>query len=624
LPVAGAEELLRALIGDDPSIAPLKRLLIERTEGNPLFLEESVRALIEAADLVGEPGAYRLAHAAATIQVPPTVQTILASRIDRLSAEHKRLLQAASVVGKDVALPLLEAIADMPGDAFREGLAQLQAAEFIYETQLFPEIEYTFKHALTHEVAYGSLLAERRGALHAMIADAIERLYGPQLTEHVEILAHHTVRGRVADKAVHYLREAAAKAAARSANREAVEFFAAALENVKALPCGDETLATELNICIQMGPALIALKGASATEVENLYLRARHLVEQLDDATQRVPALWGLWYVRYTRGQYEEARTAGERLLEAARNANDSGQLLEAHHALWATLSGSGRATAAIEHMESGIALYDRKRHAGQAFLYGGHDAGACCRWHLAANRWLLGDYSQSMNALADALRLTEELKHPLTTVIALWFAAWVHYQRGDRPATKAVIERALTLAAEYAISGWSDTTILLPWASGARLSRRALAELHGPMSSGAATWRRVFCRCALTQLYIAAGYFDEGLAVLEGISAADRAAFYGPEVHRLEGELRAKIAPSDPDGAEACLRKALDLAGARGEKSLALRAATSLAQLWRSQGMHGEARTVLTPVYGSFNEGFDLPDLKQAKVLLDQLAANS
>ena len=230
------------------------------------------------------------------------------------------------------------------------------------------------------------------------------------------------------------------------------------------------------------------------------------------------------------------------------------------------------------------------------------------------------------MNALADALRLTEELKHPLTTVIALWFAGCVHYQRGDRAATKAVVERALTLAAEYAISGWSDTAVLLPWASGARLSRRELAELHGQIPRVASTaWRRVFSRCALVQLYITAGYFDEGLAVLgEGISAADRAAFYAPEVHRLEGELRAKITPSDPNGAEACFRQALDLAGARGEKSLALRAATSLAQLWRSQGMHGEARTVLAPVYGSFREGFDLPDLKQAKVLLDQLAANS
>jgi tetratricopeptide (TPR) repeat protein len=558
--------------------------------------------------------------------VPPTVQTILASRIDRLSPEHKRLLQAASVLGKDVALPLLEAIADMPGDTFREGLAQLQAAEFIYETQLFPEIEYTFKHALTHEVAYGSLLAERRRALHARLVEAIEALYAAQLAEHVEILAHHAVRGRVPDKAVRYLREAAAKAAARSANREAVEFFAAALEHIKALPQRDDTLATELNICIQMGPALIAVKGASSTEVENLYLRARDLVDRLGDSAQRVPALWGLWYVRYTRGQYEEARTAGERLLDAARNANDNGQILEAHHALWATLSGSGRARAAIEHMQSGLALYDRKRHAAQAFLYGGHDAGACCRWHLAANCWLLGDYRRSMNALADALRLAEELKHPLTTVIALWFAAWLHYQRGDHAATKAVVERALTLTAEYGISGWSDTAVLLPWANGARLDRRALAELHGQIPKVASTaWRRVFSRCALVELYIAAGHFDEGLVVLgEGISDADRAAFYGPEVHRLEGELRAKIAVSDPDTAEACFRKALDLAGERGEKSLALRAATSLAQLWRSQGRQGEARELLAPVYGSFSEGFDLPDFKQAKILLDQLSTGS
>jgi class 3 adenylate cyclase/tetratricopeptide (TPR) repeat protein len=626
LPVAGAEELLNALIGNDASVAPLKRLLIERTEGNPLFLEESVRALVETQDLVGEAGAYRLGRAAGAIQVPPTVQTILASRIDRLSPEHKRLLQAASVVGKDVALPLLEAVAAIPADAFREGLAQLQAAEFIYETQLFPEIEYTFKHALTHEVAYGSLLAERRRALHATIAEAIERLYGPQLTEHVEVLAHHAVRGRVADKAVRYLREAAAKAAARSANREAVEFFAAALEALKTLPAGNDTLATELDTLIEMGPPLIAVKGASSTEVETVYLRARELVDQLGNSRQRVPALWGLWYVNYTRGEYEAARAAGERLLDAARSGNDSGQLLEAHHALWATLSGKGRATAAIEHMESGIALYDRKRHAGQAFLYGGHDAGACCRWHLAVNAWLLGDYSRSMNALAEAQRLAEELKQPLTMVIALWFAAWVHYQRGDRAATKAVVERALTLAVEYAISGWSDTAILLPWASGAQLSRLELAELHGQIPLAASTaWRRVFSRCALVQLYIAAGYFDEGLAVLsEGISAADRTAFYGPEVHRLEGELRAKIVPSDPGGAEACFRNALDQAGARGERSLELRAATSLADLWRSQGRHAEAREVLAPIYGWFNEGFDLPDLKQAKVLLDQLAANS
>src|SRR2546426_8627563 len=213
------------------------------------------------------------------------------------------------------------------------------------------------------------------------------------------------------------------------------------------------------------------------------------------------------------------------------------------------------------------------------------------------------------MTAITGALRLADELKHPLTMVIALWFAAWVHYQRGARAATKAVVERALTLVAEYAISGWSDTAILLPWASGTHPARHEFAELHGQISRGASTsWRRVFSRCALVQLYIAAGYFDEGLAVLgEGITAADRAAFYGPEVLRLEGELRAKLAPSDPDSAEAYFREALDMAAARGGKALARRGAARLAPLWGSPGMLGEARTVLGPVYRPFWGGVGL-----------------
>jgi tetratricopeptide (TPR) repeat protein len=275
--------------------------------------------------------------------------------------------------------------------------------------------------------------------------------------------------------------------------------------------------------------------------------------------------------------------------------------------------------------MQSGVALYDRKRHAGQAFLYGGHDPGACCRWHLAANCWLLGCYQQSANALAEALRLTEELKHPLTTVIASWFAGWVYYQRADRAATKIAVERMLALTSEYGIGGWSDMGILLPWASGAPLDRDELAQLHRRiLGAGPVAWRRTFCLCVLAQLYGIAGFFDEGLAVLDAISAENRKAFYAPEIHRLEGELRAKICSADPGQVETCFRKALDLAGERGEKSLALRAATSLAQLWGSQGRHAEARDVLAPVYDSFSEGFELPDLKQAKILLDQLSAVS
>jgi len=201
LPPTSADALLQALLSDDPSLAPLTQLLIARTEGNPFFLEESVRTLVETGVLVGEPGAYRLAKPVDSLQVPATVQAVLAACIDRLPPAEKHFLQTAAVIGTEVPLPLLRAIAELPEAALHGALAHLQAAEFLYETCLFPEHEYTFKHALTHEVAYGGLLQERRRALHARIVEALEALTGDRLAEQVERLAHHALRGEVWDKA---------------------------------------------------------------------------------------------------------------------------------------------------------------------------------------------------------------------------------------------------------------------------------------------------------------------------------------------------------------------------------------------------------------------------------------
>src|SRR4029434_9119847 len=195
LPRESATELLQALLGADLSVESLKPLLVARTGGNPLFLEESVRTLVETGCLAGELGARRLVRPLDTIEVPATVQAILAARIDRLAAESKELLQTASVIGKDVPLALLLAIAGHTEDDVRRGLARLQAAEFIYETSLFPEAEYTFKHALNHEVGYGSRLHERRRAIHARVVDALETLHDDRVEEQVETLAHHAYRG---------------------------------------------------------------------------------------------------------------------------------------------------------------------------------------------------------------------------------------------------------------------------------------------------------------------------------------------------------------------------------------------------------------------------------------------
>jgi predicted ATPase len=248
LPAGSADALLQALLGDDERLQPLKHLLIARTEGNPFFIEESVRTLVETGTLVGPRGAYGLARPVEATRVPATVQAVLAARIDRLAPEDKRLLQSAAVIGKDVPYPLLEAIAELSEPRLRDALARLQAAEFLYETSLFPEREYTFKHALTHEVAYGSLLHERRRALHPRIVRAVETLYADRLAEHVERLAHHALRGGVWEKAIVYSRQAGLKAAARSAHREAVPYFEQALNACRELTKSRESREQAIDI----------------------------------------------------------------------------------------------------------------------------------------------------------------------------------------------------------------------------------------------------------------------------------------------------------------------------------------------------------------------------------------
>ena len=259
LPPVSAEVFLHALLGDDPSLAPLTRLLSARTGGNPFFLEESVRTLVETQVLVGEHGAYRLTQPLDSLQVPATVQAVLAARIDRLSPEEKRLLQTAAVIGTEVPFPLLQAIAALPEDELHRGLARLQAAEFLYETSLFPEPAYTFKHALTHEVAYGGLLQERRRTLHAGIVEASETLYRDRLSDQVERLAYHAVRGEVWEKALHYSRQAGARALARSANQEAVTYFEGALAALQHLPDSPERRAQAIDLRFDLRMALLPL-----------------------------------------------------------------------------------------------------------------------------------------------------------------------------------------------------------------------------------------------------------------------------------------------------------------------------------------------------------------------------
>jgi tetratricopeptide (TPR) repeat protein len=289
--------------------------LIEQTEANPLFLEESVRALVETAALAGERGAYRLTRPVEYLTIPDTVQAILAARIDRLAPEAKRLLQTAAVIGKDVPMPLLLAIADAPEHEVRAELTRLQAAEFLYETRLFPDLEYTFKHALTHDVAYVGLLHDRQRALHARITEAIERLAPERLAEQAERLAHHALRGELWEKAAAYLRQAGHRAMARAANREAIAHLEQALGAVRRLPETRETTEVAIDIRIDLRNALSPL-GDWARSGEHLH-EAEVLTRTLGDQHRlaRIATFMGIQCL--VTGAYDEAVRFGAGGLES-------------------------------------------------------------------------------------------------------------------------------------------------------------------------------------------------------------------------------------------------------------------------------------------------------------------
>jgi tetratricopeptide (TPR) repeat protein len=451
---------------------------------------------------------------------------------------------------------------------------------------------------------------------------AIERLHADRLGEVVELLAHHAVRGRIGAKAVGYLRQAGAKAVARSANQEAVRLFETALHLLAEMPETAESLSDILDVRIALGPALVAVHGTGAEEVRSSYDRALELVDRVADVSRRFPVLWGLWFVAYTRGRYPEAHEDAQRLLSAAQADDDTGRLLEAHHSLWATFTAMGQPAAAVSHAERGIALYERDRHASQTFVYGGHDPGACCRYHLALNRWLLGHPDQALAAIHDAYRLAEQLGHPMTAVITLWYMAWVHYQRGERDTAAKIAQRLRALTDSHGFKGWPEVGFVMSHATATvRLDAVALAETRQRLFEvRSAAWRRIFLLCAFAELCVDTGQPEEGLRALAIVGAADRNAFYAPEVYRLEGELL--LLNEETGAAEERFKTALELARRRAEKSLELRAASSLARLWRQQGRKEEAWQLLANIYEWFTDGLQTRDLVAAKALLEELKA--
>jgi class 3 adenylate cyclase/predicted ATPase len=638
-----AEEFLDELLGTTvgaQQAAPLqvlKRLILEKTEGTPFFMEEIVQELVERGVLVhdGVGARLRLGSPAGQASLPPdlhiptTVQGVLAARIDRLAPEEKALLQQLAVIGREFPVSLLRQVITQPEEELYRLLASLQHKEFLYEQPAFPEVEYLFKHALTQEVAYGTVLQERRKALHERTAQAIEALYHERLEDHYSDLAHHYSRSGNTPKAVEYLQLAGQQAAQRSANTEAIRHLSSALELLRTLPDTLERAQQELTLQIALGAPLIATQGYGVTEVEHAYTRARELCQQVGETPQLFSALLGLSVFHMVRAEYRTARELGEQGLRLAQRVQDPAFITGAYSMLGMILCNLGELTLAHAHAEQGMALYDPRQP--RSYL----DHGVGCLSVAAWTLWLLGYPDQALKRSEEMLSLAQALSHPSSLGLALFFAAELRQFRREAQVAQVQAEAAIAFSTAQGLPTWlANGTVLRGGALAAQGEGEAgITQLRQGLAAHRATGEEVgrpYFLALLAEAYGRERQTEEGLTVLaEALVAVNKTEEHWceAELYRLKGELtlQSKVQESKSQveaEAEEGFLKAIEIAQRQQAKSLELRAVMSLSRLWQQQGKKTEARQVLDEIYGWFTEGFDTKDLQEAKALLDVLAA--
>jgi class 3 adenylate cyclase/tetratricopeptide (TPR) repeat protein len=586
LPPEGAAVLLRALVGDDPALQPLKTLLVARTEGNPFFLEESVRTLVESGALVGDGGAYRLAQAVETTRVPATVQAVLAARIDRLAPEDKRLLQAAAVIGKDVPAALLLAIAELPEEALRVGLGRLQAAEFLYEASLFPDLEYTFKHALTHEVAYGSLLHERRRDLHARIVEAIETLYPDRVAEHAERLAHHAYHGELWDQAVVYLRQAGAKAMAQSAHREAIAYFEQALAALTHLPESRDARSQAVDLRIDLWA--VFSRGLNRRSPDYLQ-EAERLAEGLEDPRRlgQVAADQASYY--WAIGEHDRALEYGQRALACATASGELSLQVRAKYPIGQAYAYRGEYRQAIDTFAGITAALEGDL---RFYRYGTRGFPFVLAYHwLALCLTELGEFAQAIPRGQEAIRLAEMVDDPWSIASAHWGLGYVYLRQGNLPRAIAVVERGWQICEAWELPAQSPLVAGIlghAYIAAGRIAE-GLPLLEDAVERSASVPRLVY----LAEAYLRAGRMEE--ASHTAVRARERAGYHKERGHEayalcISGEIAACADPPDAEQAESHYRQALALAEELGMRPLAAHCHLGLGTLYQRVGRDNEA----------------------------------
>jgi predicted ATPase len=622
-----AEAIMERLSGSRRLPEGLPAEILARADGVPLFVEELTKTILESGILGETADAYPLDRSLLRQAIPATLQDSLMARLDRL-APVKEVAQIGAVIGREFSRELLVAVTGMQEDQLGDAMDRLADAGLIFARGMPPEITYIFKHSLVQEAARESLLKSRRHQLNGKVAEVLESRF-PSLAEaEPERLAHHLTEAGLADRAATWWLKAAEQAWRRVARREAVAHLQRGIEILTTLPGTRERQYLEARL--QNMLALIHLTAwGPSVGAETALARARLLCTEDETAEEKFAAVFNQWLLNHQRLNVPTALRLVDELIDSLRPDTPETLVLQAHHAAWSAHWMYGQPEIGYRHAEVGLELYKREAHHALAPHFSGHDAGVCCRYTLGIVNQLLGYPDRASDRLADSLALAASLRHPQSQIIALSFAVSSMYiARSDPANVRELAAVGAELSREQGVRTYAAMfDLMVAWADmnlgDNEDPRPRISDALAAMEAAGFLLRRSFFLGVQAELYLATGVHADGLAAVEAaLTFVSRHGehFYEPELQRLKGELLLCSSQNRREEAEAAFLCATETARTANARWLGLRGATSLARFWAEAGERRRAHDLLAPAYGWFTEGFETPDLKNAKALLEQL----
>jgi class 3 adenylate cyclase/predicted ATPase len=623
------ESMVARMTGGHRLPAEVMKQIVAKTDGNPLFVEELTKTVLEAGILIEDAEGYRLAGPLPPFAIPATLQDSLMARLDRL-APVREISQIGATIGREFSYSLVRTVVSRDEVALQDALGQLERAELIFRRGEPPEATYSFKHALVRDAAYESLLKSRRQQLHGQIARALEKGFADIVASQPEIIAYHFTEAGLIEPAIDYWLKAGKLALSRSANAEAVKHLRRGIELTQSQAPSAKRVRKELDLYLALGPALSATEGYAAPETHRVFSHARGLLGDGGTPAEQMTVLWGVYLVHSNRAEHIAARDIAQQFLTLSAQHDHPGMLALANRFMGQTLWTMGAFVDGRAHLERSLDICAANQEMVTSYRRFGADDQVTASSALSRTLLILGYPQQAAAVAGQALDRARALGLAFTTAFALDNEALFGVLGADLPRAAAHADETLTHSIEHTLADFEQR---------ARFIQGALLALRGDPQQGIELMRNAIAAIERTKtqnrrpLYL--GHFaaahaslgqpEVGLGLLDEAIQTTKATgerFFEAELHRLRGTMLSTLGRTNE--AEAALRRALTIAQQQQARWWELRAATSLARHLHQEGNSAEAYFLLQPVYSWFVEGFDTTPLKEAKTLLDELRDRS